>query len=100
MEFFQNLYPEQHIKPLIKSLKDFQAILGDFQDFAVQEQTIKKLSEEMMHAGTSAGTLLAMGVLRQNLVNRASQARAAFASRFERFNRKEVEAAFETLFKA
>ena len=48
MEFFQSLYPEQQIKHLIKNLKGLQEVLGDFQDYAVQEQNLKLFSEEMM----------------------------------------------------
>jgi CHAD domain-containing protein len=99
MEFFQNLYPEKHIKPLINNLKDFQEILGDFQDLAVQEQSLKNFSEEMIHSETPAKTLLAMGVLIENLENRRNQARAAFSSRFETFDREEIETMFKALFK-
>ena len=100
MEFFQNLYPENHIKPLINHLKDFQEILGDFQDLAVQEQSLKNLSEEMMNPGTPARTLLAMGVLIQNLEKRRNQARAAFSSSFKSFDQEEIETMFKALFKA
>lgn len=100
MEFFQELYPDKLIKPLIKNLKDFQEILGDFQDLAVQEQTLKSYSEEMMGTETPARTLLAMGVLIQNLENRRNKARAAFSSRFEVFDREEIETTFKALFNA
>ena len=100
MEFFQELYPDKLIKPLIKNLKDFQEILGDFQDLAVQEQTLKNFSEEMMGTETPARTLLAMGVLIQNLENRRNEVRAAFSSRFEIFDREEIETTFKALFNA
>ncbi|MDP2902158.1 MAG: CHAD domain-containing protein, partial [Methylovulum sp.] len=37
MEFFQNLYPEKPIKQLIGYLKELQEVLGQFQDYQVQE---------------------------------------------------------------
>ena len=99
MEFFQSLYPEKKIKPLIKSLKDFQEILGDYQDTEVQEQTLKRFSEEMMDNQIPANTFLAMGVLIQNLVHRRDRARKAFASKFEAFKQAENQTAFEGLFR-
>ena len=38
MEFFQSLYLEDKIKHFIKNLKGLQEVLGDFQDYAVQEE--------------------------------------------------------------
>lgn len=99
MEFFQSLYPEKKIKPLIKSLKNFQEILGDHQDLEVQEHTLKKFSEEMMNNHIPANTFLAMGVLIQNLDNLRRQARQAFASKFAAFKEAENQAAFAALFK-
>ena len=99
MEFFQSLYPEKKIKPLIKSLKDFQEILGNFQDLEVQEQTLKKFSEEMMANQIPANTFLAMGVLIQNLDNRRCQTRKAFSSKFDTFKQTENQSAFKSLFK-
>lgn len=99
MEFFQSLYPEKKIKPLVKSLKDFQEILGDYQDLEVQEQTLKKFSQEMMDNTLPANTFLAMGVLIQNLDKRRCRVREAFASKFETFKQAENQKAFEALFK-
>ena len=99
MEFFQNLYPEKKIKPLIKRLKDFQEILGNYQDLEVQEQTLKKFSEEMMKNQIPPNTFLAMGVLIQNLDNRRREARKSFASKFETFKQVDNQTAFEALFK-
>ncbi|MGR9115751.1 MAG: CHAD domain-containing protein [Gammaproteobacteria bacterium] len=100
MEFFQSLYPETKIKPLIKSLKDFQEILGDYQDLEIQEQTLKSFSQEMRENQISTNTFLAMGVLIQNLDNRRCQARKAFTSKFETFKQSKNQNAFEALFKS
>lgn len=98
MEFFQSLYPEQEIRSLIKNLKELQDVLGDFQDYAVQEQNLKLFSEEMMALGTHANTFLAMGVLVQDLDVRKWRARKDFASRFEDFKQERNRAAFKSLF--
>ncbi len=98
MEFFQSLYAEQQIKLLIKNLKELQDVLGDFQDYAVQEHTLKLFSDEMMELNTPAGTFLAMGVLVQNLDAHRRTARKNFASKFEDFKQEENQSAFKSLF--
>ncbi len=98
MEFFQSLYPEQQIKHLIKNLKELQDVLGDFQDYAVQEITLKLFSEEMLTHNTPANTFLAMGVLVQNLDDHRRNARKDFASRFADFKQQENRSAFKLLF--
>jgi len=98
MEFFQSLYPESQIKCLIKNLKGLQEVLGDFQDYAVQEHNLKLFSEEMMALNAHANTFLAMGVLVQDLDAHRCNARKDFASRFEDFKEEENRSAFTSLF--
>jgi len=98
MEFFQSLYPENQIKCLIKNLKGLQEVLGDFQDYAVQEHNLKLFGEEMMALNIHANTFLAMGVLVQDLDAHRCNARKDFASRFEDFKEEENRSAFTLLF--
>ena len=99
MEFFQNLYPTSKIKILIKSLKGFQEVLGDFQDYEVQENALRKFSEEMMCLqSVSTPTFLAMGVLVQKLDEKRCQARHDFAKRFIEFKAPSNQAIFKSLF--
>jgi len=98
MEFFQSLYPEQQIKHLIKNLKELQEVLGDFQDYAVQEANLKLFSEEMMALNIPANTFLAMGVLIQDLDAHRCRARKDFSSRFDDFKQEENQSAFKLLF--
>lgn len=98
MEFFQSLYPEQQIKHMIKNLKELQDVLGDFQDYAVQEHCLKLFSEEMMTLNAPASTFLAMGVLVQDLDTHRRRARKDFASKFEGFKQEENQSAFQLLF--
>ena len=98
MEFFQSLYPEEKIKVLIKTLKQFQEVLGDFQDYEIQENTLIKFSEEMMANKIPAATFLAMGVLIQNLEALRKKARNDFNSRYADFQQRNNRAAFEALF--
>jgi CHAD domain-containing protein len=98
MEFFQSLYAEEKIKLLIKNLKGLQEVLGDFQDYAVQEENLKLISEEMMALKIHANTFLAIGVLIQDLDAHRSKAREDFASRFEVFKQEENQLTFKLLF--
>jgi CHAD domain-containing protein len=98
IEFFRNFYSEPQIKHLLKDLKELQTVLGDFQDYTVQEQAIRLFSEEMMHNTTTVKTFLAMGVLIQNLDEKKWNARTQFSSRFESFTRKKNHSIFKSLF--
>jgi len=85
IEFFQNLYPENQLKPVIKSLKELQEVLGNFQDYEVQEQHLRLFSEEMLALGVHANTFLAMGVLIQTIHERKTTTRHHFGERFAAF---------------
>jgi CHAD domain-containing protein len=100
MEFFQSLYLEDQIKHFIKNLKGLQEVLGDFQDYAVQEETLKLFSEEMINKHIHANTLLAMGVVIQNLDILRDKARKDFASKFETFKHEENQDVFKALLAA
>ena len=98
MEFFQSLYPKDEMKVLIKSLKDLQNVLGDFQDYEIQEINIKHFSEEMMAKNIPANTFLAMGVLVQQLDSMKCVARNHFAKQFALFEQQENQNTFKFLF--
>ena len=99
MEFFISLYPTSEIKALIKVLKNFQDNLGEHQDFEVQVNTLKQFSQQMMAEGSApAETLMAMGILVEDLSKRQQQARDEFASRFKQFSLPENQKHFRALF--
>lgn len=98
IEFFQSLYPGKDIKVLVKALKSFQEVLGDFQDYEVQEDKIKYFSEEMMANKVSPNTFLAMGVLVQYLDGMKCKARDDFAKQFSLFVQTENRHLFKSLF--
>ena len=100
MEFFQSLYPENKIKHFIKNLKGLQEVLGNFQDLSVQECTLKLFSEEMLNNHIHANTLLAMGVLIQNLDTLRGKARKDFSAKFATFKHEESQSAFKSLLAA
>jgi CHAD domain-containing protein len=99
MEFFQSLFPAGRIKRLINILKALQDNLGDFQDFEVQVQTLKRFSEQMVEEdAVPARTLLAMGMLIEGLERRQHQARVEFSERFTAFSLPDNQARFQELF--
>ena len=100
MEFFQSLYPENQIKHFIKNLKGLQEVLGDFQDHATQERTLKLISEEMLKHHIPANTLLAMGVLIQNLDTLRANARKDFSAKFATFKHEKNHAVFKAMLAA
>jgi len=98
MEFFQSLYPATEFKSVLKTLKGFQAVLGDFQDYEIQEINLKKFSKEMMTQKTPADTFLAMGVLVQHLDTMRCTARNDFARQFDLFKQAKNQHTFKSLF--
>jgi len=98
MEFFHSLYPADEIKTLLKALKGFQNILGDFQDYEIQELQIKQFSQEMMANNVSSNTFLSMGVLVQYLDSMKCDARKGFSKQFTAFKQIENQAVFKKLF--
>lgn len=99
MEFFQSLYPADHIKELIRVLKTLQDNLGNHQDYEVQVTTLRDFSHRMTAEGhVTPDTLLAMGVLIEGLERRQQHAREEFAGRFANFSRQENQERFRQLF--
>jgi CHAD domain-containing protein len=96
IEFFQNLYPAAEIRILLKSLKELQELLGDFQDSAVQEQALQQFKTEMMQNNYPEQTFVAIEALVQILETKRYQARNHFSKRYAVF----VAARNRTLFKS
>lgn len=99
MEFFQSLYPKSDIRVLIRVIKDLLDVLGDFQDFQVQAESIEQFGETMQNEGAPARALMAMGVLVGDLLKLQQQTREHFAAQFADFDTQEHNQAFKRLFK-
>jgi len=76
------IYGEEKVRPLVKTLKGLQDVLGRHQDRAVQAAMVSSLRDEL--AGRPAA-LVAMGALAQALIDDERAARGEFARRFEDF---------------
>ena len=99
MEFFRSLYPKDEIQELIKSLKQLQENLGDFQDFEIQIVHLHDYGKEMADLGFARPqTHKALDLLVRRLAVRQHEARQEFAVRFETFSAKENRKLFKQLF--
>ncbi len=86
LEFFAELYPPRTIDDRIRELKQFQDILGEFNDARVQLALIEEAMSPSAHPSVSAQkTLAAVDRLKSAITHRQRQLRANFGNRFERF---------------
>jgi CHAD domain-containing protein len=83
------LYPDDVVRPMIKTLKALQNVLGRHQDREVQIATLSSLAGEL---ADDRSALLATGALIASLEDDKRVARAEFAERFQVFSRKEQRA--------
>lgn len=99
VEFFHDYYPDKQIKKLVKTLKQLQQNLGDFQDLSVQLEQLKGFAEQMRQEGVAeAKTIMAMGVLVEKLNERKALVRAEFSQCFKVFAKAVEKSAFARTF--
>ncbi|MGZ4202337.1 MAG: CHAD domain-containing protein, partial [Thermoleophilaceae bacterium] len=98
LEFFGGLYPDRTVRPMLKTLKALQDILGRFQDTEVQATMLRDHRDTVAAREGGAAALMAMGLLVDRLENEKTAARERFAERFADFSaprqRELVEEAF------
>ncbi len=100
LEFFQSMYTDKDIKPLILSLKKLQDNLGDFQDLSVQIDSLNNIEQQMQEEGlVTSGTDQAINYLVKHFEKQIAVEREKFKQRFNQFSQKNVQASFKTLFK-
>jgi CHAD domain-containing protein len=87
--FGAELFPGAVVKPMIKTLKQLQDVLGRHQDREVQAATVRGLREEVSALPGGPGALMAMGLLVERIAEDQRSARAEFADRFATFASKE-----------
>jgi CHAD domain-containing protein len=87
LECFQALYPDRPRAAAVKELKALQDNLGEFQDCQVQAAAIREMGERLLEARAApAATLMAMGRLADDQLQRERRAREEFGARFDRFS--------------
>jgi CHAD domain-containing protein len=86
--FGEPVYPPEVVKPMIKTLKGLQDVLGRHQDREVQALLLRSLGPELGRADGSEAALIAIGALIGRLAEDERAARAEFAGRFAEFAAK------------
>ncbi len=88
MEFFRSLYDAKRLTRLIKALKQLQDNLGDFNDYEVQQGSLREFADDMVaRQAAPAATLMAMGRLVEHLEKGQARERHRFGQRFAAFAR-------------
>ena len=82
------LFPAGVVKPMIKSLKALQDVLGRHQDREIQAATLRSLGNAVAAASEGPAALMAMGVLVERLEEDQIEARRQFGERFAAFASK------------
>ena len=85
LELFGGLWPRAVVKPMVRSLKELQDVLGVHQDREVQATYLRGLAGELASSSGGPAALLALGVLVDRLDAEQHEAREAFAERFAAF---------------
>jgi CHAD domain-containing protein/tetratricopeptide (TPR) repeat protein len=93
LEFFRELYDDDDMRPLIRSLKRLQDCLGEFNDVQVQRATLRRFAKRT--AGDAHAEIERMI---QELGPREETAREQFGSRFAEFGSSENAERFRRLF--
>jgi CHAD domain-containing protein len=79
------LYPADVVKPMVRTLKALQDVLGRHQDREVQVAVLVALQDDVAALPGGTAALMAMGVLVTRLGEDEEAARAEFAARFDEF---------------
>ncbi len=83
------LFPEEVVKPMVKTLKGLQDVLGRHQDREVQVALLRSLGPEVGEASDGGAALMAVGALVARLGEDERAARGEFAGRFAEFASEE-----------
>jgi CHAD domain-containing protein len=99
LEFFRSLYDVDEIGGLIKSLKQLQDNLGDFNDYEVQQASLKAFAARMTSGGKAPPeTLMAMGRLVGRLEQGQAEERERFQACFAKFAKRSGRHRIDRLF--
>jgi len=96
LECFTPLFDEKPLDEVLRPLRKLQDVLGEFQDTEVQANALRELAAELA-SGKNRSALMAIRGAIEQLEGRGSDARAAFAKTFRRFDDRKVKHAFAQL---
>jgi CHAD domain-containing protein len=99
MECFRGAFDKGRVATLLRELKLLQDNLGAHQDYCVQADALEQFAREMQaQSEVPLATFMAMGHLVEQLHSLRGRARAEFADRFRRFDRKATRGQFKALY--
>ncbi len=88
-ECFRSLFPSAEVAEAISTLKRLQDVLGDFQDFEVQQDELGALRGRIAARGAlRPATAEALDALVEELARSQHESRQAFGARFAEFDTK------------
>jgi CHAD domain-containing protein len=85
LEMFGGLFDPDVVKPMVKTLKRLQDVLGAFQDTAVQSELLRGLRDELAAEPGGPAALIALGAVLDALAAAQQDARDHFAGSFRTF---------------
>jgi CHAD domain-containing protein len=88
LEVFGGLWPAKEVKPLVKTLKELQDVLGRFQDREAQADDLRDLAGDVADEPGGAEALIALGRLLDALDADQRAAREEFFTQFPAFASK------------
>jgi CHAD domain-containing protein len=83
--FAKPLFDGEVVRPMIRSLKGLQDVLGVHQDREVQMEMLREIAHSLVSKPGGAGALMAIGVLLERREDDAETARGSFAASFAEF---------------
>jgi CHAD domain-containing protein len=83
--FAAQLFDADVVKPMVKTLKGLQDVLGLHQDREVQIELLREMSRDLVAEPGGVDALMAIGVLIERLEDDAAAARERFADSFAEF---------------
>jgi CHAD domain-containing protein len=100
MEFFTPLFDEESVKKLIKTLKNLQDNLGNFNDYSVQQAFLRHILDHDLgqFKGKEIQISEAVGALTAMLFRMQKKERNQVMNNFSRFNSEETRLLFKQLF--
>jgi CHAD domain-containing protein len=91
LELFGGVFGADVVKPAIKSLKQLQDVLGEFQDLHVQAGRLRDGADELARRPGGTDSLLAAGKLIAGLEGRQHEVRDEFDAHFKLFAARRIE---------
>jgi CHAD domain-containing protein len=99
LELFGGLYPADVVRPLVRSLKELQDVLGRHQDRDVQRAMLRTVRDEVAAQPDGVAALVASGALAQRLSDDEMAARQEFAGPFAVFASRDRQRAVKETFR-